>query len=184
VSDASLARLREIMREVADLNHAQAVLVWDQETYMPPGGVESRASALSTLGRRAHELFTSAEVGRVLEELEPRDLDPDSDAGALVRVTRRDYDLAVKIPADLVAEAARAASEAQPVWVRARRDSDWGAFAPHLERNIDINRRVADALGYQDRPYDALLGRVEPGMTTAQLEQLFRDLRAAIVPLV
>ena len=183
MSDA-LVRLREILQEVTDLNHAQAVLVWDQETQMPPGGVRSRASSLATLGRRAHELFTSPEVGGLLGELEDRGLDPDSDDGALVRVTRRDYDLEVKIPSELVAEAARAASEAQPVWVKARQESDWAAFAPYLDRNVDINRRIADALGYEDRPYDALLNRTEPGVTTAQLEQLFRDLRQAIVPLV
>jgi carboxypeptidase Taq len=183
VTDA-LTRLKEILREVFDLNHAIAVMTWDQETYMPPGGVTSRANSLSSLGRRAHELFTSAAVGRLLEELETQGLDPDTDDGALVRVTRRDYDLEVKIPGDLVAEIARASSEAQPVWVAARRASDWSAFAPFLDRNIDLNRRLAEALGYEDRAYDALLSRTEPGVTTAQLEQLFRDLREAIVPLV
>jgi carboxypeptidase Taq len=180
----ALPRLREIMREVSDIRHAIAVMTWDQETYMPPGGVSSRANSLSTLGRRSHELFTSPEVGRLLTELEDRALDPESDEGALVAVTRRDYDLEVKIPSELVAEVARASSEAQPVWVRARRESDWAAFAPYLDRNIDLSRRVAEALGYEDRPYDALLSRNEPGVTTAQLEQLFRDLREAIVPLV
>jgi carboxypeptidase Taq len=151
---------------------------------MPPGGVAGRASAMATLSKLAHERLVEPEVGRLLEQLEGRSLDPETDDGALVRVTRRDYDHAVKIPAQLVAEAARASSEARPIWQRARQTSDWKLFAPYLERNVDINRRIADALGYADRPYDALLDYNEPGITTRQLEALFGRLREAIVPLV
>ena len=183
MSDA-LHRLKETLHEIAILDRATAVLAWDQETYMPPGGVAGRASAMATLSRLAHERLVEPEIGRLLEELEGRSLDPETDDGALVRVTRRDYDHAVKIPAELVAEAARASSEARPVWQRARETSDWKLFAPYLERNVDINRRIADALGYADRPYDALLDYNEPGITTRQLEALFGRLREAIVPLV
>jgi carboxypeptidase Taq len=181
---APLNRFKEILHEVGDLNRATAVLLWDQETYMPRGGVAARASALAFLRRLAHERLTAPEVGRLLEKLEAEALDPESDDGALVRVTRRDYDHAVKIPAELVAEAARASSEARPFWQQARTESSWKLFAPYLDRNVEINRRIADALGYADRPYDALLDRSEPGMTTRQLEALFGRLREAIVPLV
>jgi carboxypeptidase Taq len=180
----ALDRLKAILHEVGDLNRASAVLAWDQETYMPPAGVGSRASAMAALRGLAHERFVDPQVGGLLEELEARDLDPESDDGALVLVTRRDYDHSVKIPAELVAEAARASSEARPVWQLAREDSDWKLFAPYLDRNVDINRRIADALGYAERPYDALLDRGEPGMTTRQLDALFGRLREAIVPLV
>ncbi len=180
----ALTRLKEILAEVADISRAVDVLVWDQETYMPAGGVRSRSLSLATLGHIAHDRFTSPEVGALLSQLEERNFDYDSDEGALVRVTRRDYDLEVRIPSELVAEAARAASEAQAVWRRAREDGDWAAFAPHLARNVDINRRIADALGWEVCRYDALLGRFEPGMTRAQLELLFGELREAIVPLV
>ena len=184
MSDAPLDRLREILHEIAGLDRATAVLAWDQETYMPPGGVAARASTMATLSKLAHERLIDPEVGRLLEKLEARDLDPETDEGALVRVTRRDYDQAVKIPAELVAEAARASSEARPVWQKARETSDWKLFAPYLDRNVDINRRIADALGYDERPYDALLDRLEPGITTRQLEALFGRLREVIVPLV
>jgi carboxypeptidase Taq len=49
---------------------------------------------------------------------------------------------------------------------------------------VELNRRIADALGYKDRPYDALIDRYEPGMTTDELETIFADLKKAIVPLV
>src|SRR5207248_3542902 len=108
----------------------------------------------------------------------------DSDEASIVRVTRRDYDQARKLPPDLVAEIARAGSVARPVWEKARRDEDFSLFAPYLAKNVELNRRIADALGYRDRPYDALIDRSEPGMSTMQLTAIFAELKEAIVPLV
>jgi carboxypeptidase Taq len=181
-----LQELKEILGEVSDLSRAANVLLWDQETYMPRGGVATRADQLSTLRRVAHIRFTSDEVGGLLDELdgEMSALPFDSDEASLVRVTRRDYDHARKLPVELVADIARAGSTAQPVWQKARLESDFKQFAPYLEKNVELNRRVADALGYARRPYDALLDRTEPGLTTDQLEGIFADLKKAIVPLV
>ncbi|TMF69854.1 MAG: carboxypeptidase M32, partial [Chloroflexi bacterium] len=181
-----LQQLKELLAEVTDLSRAAALLEWDQETYMPPGGVQSRAEQLSTLLRLSHVRFTSDEVGRLIGELEDElgGRPFDSDEASLVRVTRRDYDQARKLPPDLVAEVARAGSVARPVWEKARHDENFGLFAPYLEKNVELNRRIADAIGYEDRPYDALLDRSEPGMTTAQLEAIFAELKKAIVPLI
>jgi carboxypeptidase Taq len=181
-----LQRLKDILGEVADLNRAAAVLAWDQETYMPPGGIANRADQLTTLRRLAHIGFTTEEVGGLLEELDGEfgGLPFDSDDASLVRVTRRDYEQARKLPADLVAEIAHAGSTARPVWQKARQDADFQLFAPYLEKNVELNRRVADALGYAERPYDALLDRTEPGLTADQLESIFAELKKAIVPLV
>jgi carboxypeptidase Taq len=185
-TNGKLQGLKDILAGVSDLSRAAAVLEWDQETYMPPGGVQSRAEQLSTLQRLAHVQFTSDEVGRLLSELEDElgGRPFDSDEASLLRVTRRDYDQARKLPPDLVAEAAHAGSVARPVWEKARHDEDFGLFAPYLEKNVELNRRIADALGYEDRPYDALLDRNEPGMKTADLEAIFAELKRAIVPLV
>lgn len=181
-----LQQLRDILAEVTDISRAAALLEWDQETNMPPGGVAARADQISTLQRLAHVRFTSDEVGRLLNELqnEAAKMDFDSDEASLVRVTRRDYDDAVKLPPDLVAEVARAGSISQPAWQKARKDDNFSLFAPYLEKNVELNRRIADALGYEDRPYDALLNRSEPGMKTSELEAIFAELKEAVVPLI
>jgi len=182
----SLERLKTILAEVTDLSRAAALLDWDQETYMPPGGVKARSEQMSTLRRLSHVRFTSDDVGRLLTELEDETSGRpfDSNEASLVRVTRRDYDKDRKVPPELVSEIARAGSEAQPVWRKARRDANFKLFAPVLEKNVELNRRLADALGYADRPYDALLDRYEPGLTTDELESIFAELKRAIVPLV
>ena len=183
---SKLQKLKDVLGEVEDLNRAAGVLAWDQETYMPPGGVAGRAAQLSTLSRLAHVRFTSDEVGRLLDDVdgEVAGLPFDSDEASLARVTRRDYGQDRKLPPDLIAEIASASSTARPVWQKARKDSDFKSFAPYLEKNVELGRRVADALGYKDRPYDALIDRTEPGLTTDQLETMFAELKKAIVPLV
>lgn len=185
-TDGKLAELKRILAEVTDLSRAAALLEWDQETYMPPGGVKSRAEQFSTLLRLSHERFTSDAVGSLLDTLEGEFAkEPfDSDVASLIRVTRRDYEQERKLPAELVEEVARAGTVAQPVWRKARQDGNFAAFAPYLERNVDLNRQIADALGYEERPYDALINRSEPGMKTSDLDAIFAELKRAIVPLV
>jgi carboxypeptidase Taq len=184
--NGALRELKDILAEITDLSRAAALLEWDQETYMPPGGIGARAEQLSTLLRIAHVRLASTEVGRLLEKLESdlKDEPFDSDEASLIRVTRRDYDEAKKIPAELVSEIAHAGTVARPAWEKARKEEKFEIFAPFMEKTVELNRKVADALGYEDRPYDALINRTEPGMTTAQLETIFAELKRAIVPLV
>ena len=98
----ALERLKEGLAEVTDLGKISRLLSWDQQTMMPPAGTWHRADQLATLQRHIHELFTDPVVGALLEELEPLEasLEPDSDDAALIRVTRRDYEKAVNVPAE------------------------------------------------------------------------------------
>ncbi len=183
---SALARLRQVLGEIVDLQRAAELLQWDQETCMPPGGVEDRAAQLATLQRLAHQRFVSAEVSRLLEraEAEVEGLPYDSDESSLVRVTRRDLELAARVPSDLVAARADAAARAAAVWREARAASDWSRFVPAMEVSVELSRRLAEAVGYEERPYDALIRMSEPGLTTARVESLFAELKAFLVPLV
>src|SRR5438105_4114111 len=131
-----MERLREVLAEVFDLQHAAALLGWDQDTYMPAGGVRNRANQVGTLRRVAHERFTTDEVGELLEraEADTAGMEEGANERSLVRITRREYDKARRLPPELIAEMASSASEARPAWVRSRRESDWERFAPHLAR--------------------------------------------------
>src|SRR5262249_59331435 len=63
----SLEALQARLREVDDINSAAGLLRWDQTTYMPAGGAAARGRQLATLSRIAHETFTAAETGRLLD---------------------------------------------------------------------------------------------------------------------
>jgi len=69
-------------------------------------------------------------------------------------------------------------------WHKAKEAKDYSIFAPHLKRITELGRETAAAYGYKDRPYDAFIDLFEPGMNTAQIERMFADLKAFIVPLV
>src|SRR5688572_18355951 len=101
--DQGLAALKARLADVHNLGMAGAVLDWDQQTYMPPGGVGARAEAKATVGKLAHRLFTDAETGRLLDRAaaETAGMPEESDEAAFVRVARRDYDRATRIPSDL-----------------------------------------------------------------------------------
>lgn len=179
----ALDALKSRLADVIHLGHAAAVLDWDQQTYMPRGAVEARAEQKATLSKLAHELLTAGETGRLLERAEAEGAAPESREWALLRVVRRDYDQATKLPTELVTEVTRTTSIAQEEWAKARAANDFPAFAPWLERIIDLERRVAQALGFRDRMYDALLDQYEPGATAAQIDQVFAGLKAELIPL-
>ena len=181
-----MERLRALCADISDLGHATALLSWDQETYMPPAGAEARGRQMGTLGRLAHEMGTSAEMGRLLDELRPAvaSLDPDSFDARLVARAARDYEKAVCVPAALVVEAARVSSLAIPAWVQARAESRFEIFRPHLEKTLDIARWFASCFPSAAHPYDALVDPYEEGMTTATLRSLFAPLRERQVALI
>jgi carboxypeptidase Taq len=181
-----LISLNTQMADVADLRHAADLIEWDERVYMPAGGAETHGEMSATLRRMAHERFTSPEVGECLQALRAAgaDLDPDSPEARLVAVTARDYEKATNVPAAFVAEHARVVSAAQNAWVDARANSDFAAFRPHLERIIELKRQYVSFFPPAAHPYDVLLDEFEPGMTTADIEQVFGTLRPAQVELI
>jgi len=181
-----LEALKTRLADVQNLGLAGAVLDWDQQTYMPPGGVIARANQKATLSKLGHELFTDDRTQSLLAaaEAECRGLPEDNDDAALLRVTRRDLDKATRLPVALVEEKSRVTSLAQEEWAKARATNDFPAFAPWLERIVELERRVAEALGYKERLYDALVDLYEPGMTSRKLDEVFSELKRETVPLV
>jgi len=153
---------------------------------MPPGGTGHRSEHLALVERLAHEKLTDPEIGRLLEELEPREasLDPDSWEAATIRVARRDYLKAVQVPSELRGEMARAASESAPVWIEAKATSNFELFLPVLERNLELRHRYVDCFGAQDEPYDVLLDDFEPEMKTAEVKRIFDEIKPELVQLI
>ena len=182
----ALSELKDLMGEVRDLHAANAVLSWDEQTYMPPGGGPGRAMVLSTLSRLAHERFTGDRVGELLSVLEPQTTgtDPDSDEACLVRVTRHVYEKDRKVPSQWVAEFSRVTSLAQRDWQKARATGDFSLFRPHLERIVELRRQYAEFFAPYDSVYDPLLDDFEPGMKTATVRAIFEALRPPQVELV
>ena len=138
-----LTSLRRHMAELSDLSSIGGLLFWDQQTMMPPGGAVARADAAGTLARVIHARETSAELGALLDALEPwaAEQDPDSDDARLIWWVRRDYEKAVRVPEDLAAEITRAKALGQHAWLEARAVNDFGPFRDALAHQIELRHR-------------------------------------------
>ncbi len=178
--------LKKRMADVVNLVRVGSILDWDLQVSMPPGGATERANQIATLEKIRHETFVADETAQLLEaaEKEVDDLPDDADEKAMVKVNRRDYEQATRLPTAFVEEFARTTSLAHDVWVKARENDDFEAFRPSLEKIVDLCRRRAEYLGYQEHLYDALLDSFEPEATTAQVEKIFAGLREELVPFV
>ena len=178
--------LRRRLGEIHDLEKAAGLLSWDEETKMPPGGAEARAEARATLNRIAHELQVGPELGGLLEELRTFEEahDFESFEASLVRVARRDYAKASRVPPDLRAELTRAGSLGYRAWLHARDQEDYAIMLPHLEHTLELRREYVRCFDVHGDPYDILLDDYEPGMKTAEVEAVFDQLKAALVPML
>jgi carboxypeptidase Taq len=174
------------LQDYWSLGKIEAILEWDMQTQMPEGGSNARARHIELLAKLSHQHFTSAETGRLLDAAagETQNADPTSDEFNLVRVARRDYDKARKVPTELVMEMSRITTLAHSIWAKARTDNDFKSFAPTLEKIIELKTRIAECLGYTDHIYDAMLDEYEPGLKTADVASMFETLREDLVPLV
>jgi carboxypeptidase Taq len=181
-----LQELRTRLMEVEDLHSAASVLGWDQQTYMPPGGAPARARQSAILQRLAHEKLTDPAVGKLLEGLQTyeRDLPYDSDEASLIRVARRDFERAVKVPPSLVAELNRHTTESFQVWTEARPANNFAAVQPYLEKTLDLSRQVADCFPGYEHIADPLIDYADYGLKASTLRALFADLREHLVPIV
>ncbi len=186
MSPTAFNELCSLTREVALVESVEAALGWDERTYMPAAAGEYRAEQMTFLTGLAHKQRTSQRLGDLLGVLSTSDLTKDvhSDAAATIREMKRQYDKRVKLPQALVEELTRASVLGQQAWVNARRDNDFAAFAPHVEKLFHLKRQQAECLGYEDNAYDALLDDFEPDAKTADVAKVLSDLRSELVPLV
>lgn len=173
--DGAWQKLEERLGELEDLGHAIRLAHWDQEVGMPPKGGAARARALATLQAMAHARLAEPEVGVLLDDLEGDD-SLDRAQRASVRILRRDYDKATKVPPRLVRELAELEATAYQVWTKARPDDDFRLLEPHLTRVVELKKEQADAVGWDAERYDALLDDYEPGMPASEVERLFAEL--------
>jgi carboxypeptidase Taq len=184
--EEKLQELRTHLMEVEDLYSAASVLGWDQQCYMPPGGAPARARQSAMLQRLAHERLTDPALGKLLEDLQAYEgsLPYDSDEASLIRVARRDFERAVKVPPSLVAELNGHTTESYQVWTEARPADDFAAVRPYLEKTLDLSRQVADCFPGYEHIADPLIDYADYGLKASTLRTLFADLRERLVPIV
>jgi carboxypeptidase Taq len=183
---AAYEELRNRLAEISDLSTTAQLLFWDQQTKMPTAAAASRAEQTATIGRLAHQMFVTDDIGRLLDDLRgyEESLPAESDEASLIRVTRHDWEKARRVPPELTAELRRSGSLALRAWAEARPASDYDALKPHLVRNLDLRRRYVDCFEPAGEPYDVLLDDFERGMKTAEVREVFDRLKVGLIDLL
>lgn len=167
-----------------------SLLHWDQETYMPPGGIAPRSEQVAQMSELIHNEKTSKRFRTLLEKLihirtgriKGKHLTVLQKAA--VREWQRDFLRQDKLPTSFVKEFSQVTAEAGPVWAIARRDNNFQLFAPFLEKIVRMNREKANFFGFEEHPYDALLESYEPCMNSNRVGKIFESLKKELVSLI
>ena len=170
------AQLEQEWKRLHALRGALALLRWDAAVMMPRGSADIRGEQLAALETEYHSMLTAPRVSRLLERAQANASALDEWQLANLREMRRERDHAIATPASLIARLAKATSRAESKWLEARTQGKFELLAPHLEEVLHLVRDKAALLGQATSlaPYDALLDEFSPGLTTAEVDALFK----------
>jgi carboxypeptidase Taq len=178
--------LKKRMADIGNIHRASAVLGWDMRTYMPSGGANGRADQLALLSKLAHQMFIDDLTGNLLEkaEAEMAGAEDESEEACLLRNLRRDFDRDVKIPSDMAEEMSHHTALAEDAWVQARATNNFQQFAPYLEKTLELVKKMAAFLGFEDDPYRPLVDIYEPGITPEEIDTIFEGFKTPLTELL
>lgn len=184
MNNEAYERLNAKLKRVHILGSVSGLLGWDELVNLPQDSVDQRQEQSAAIAEIAHEAATDADIGALLDTLESQADSMNQEQAIVVRLARKEYDRATKVPAEYVSRKARLDSESYHAWVEAKRDSNFSAFAPFLGRQLDCAKEYAGYLGKADNAYDCCIDRFDPGMDTASIAELFDELKAELTPIV
>jgi len=171
------------MQKIADVKYASAVLQWDQETYLPPKGNDFRGRQLATLSEIAHEQFTTAAMGALLNELSSKE-NLSASQKKNVALSLDDYTRNKKLSSQFVRELSESVTTAYHAWAKARSENSFATFQQPLHHLIQLKKQEADLLGYEAHPYNALMNEYDKGLTVATVDNIFTNLKPQLVTLL
>ncbi|MGZ9234549.1 MAG: carboxypeptidase M32 [Anaerolineales bacterium] len=185
-AEQKLQELKTRLFEITDLTLINALLEWDQTTYMPAGGAEARGRQFAMLARMAQEKFVDKEIGNLLDDLRSYEesLPYESDEAGLIRVTRREYERAIKIPPKFISELNEHRIKSYQAWAEARPANDFSQVRDNLEKTLELSRQMADFFPGYEHIADPLIDFADYGMKASSIRALFAELRENLVPIV
>lgn len=182
----SYANLMDLTGRVNDFLNAGSILSWDARVMMPKAGSATRGKQEATLAVAAQQLLVSDAMKHALDgaEAEMSDKPEHSPEARMIAQVRQAIAYHERIPAEMLSRKAELGAVGHDIWAEARQKADFSIFKPALEPIVDLNREMAEVIGYDNHPYDALMFRFEPGISITELNGLFAHLRKGLLPLI
>ncbi len=175
-----------ISNQLRNIERSLSLLAWDERTYMPEGALPGRSEMNAGLAKIHHNILTSREMKKCLDKLNKPSIYEDLDdlrKASVKEITRR-FEKKNNIPDEIVEKIAKAASQGQAAWTKARARSDFAMFIPYLEKNLELKKKAAEYMGYKNEPYDALLDEYEPELTAKGVKKVFDPMKKGLSDLV
>lgn len=181
--DVKMQEFKEYISRLEYLRSTIAVLSWDASVNMPKKSVPYRGEVLGYLSGEEYKLETSDKMKEFIDYFSAAG-ELDDVSKAMLRTVKKQYDMYKKVPEEKYTEYNMLISNAQSVWEDAKNKSDYSMFKPYLKKIIEYNKEFADCLSSSENKYDTLLDIYEPGITVEKLDEVFGELRDAIVELL
>ncbi len=176
--DDAYRNLLNWSKEIYLLDGIIGLLEWDQRCFIPDKGHDGRSEQIAYITKIKHEMLRNPKVAEWLAIVSLYDNDPDIEAN--VREWKRWYDRASKVPVDLAESIAKLTSQAETVWAKAKKDNDWESFKPYLSEIFHLKKEEAEAVGYENSPYDALFDNFEPNATVSEFLPFVEELKGKL----
>ena len=179
-------QLEEEFHRLHVFRGAASLLRWDQAVMMPRGSIDVRGEQLAALETECHAILSSPKVSRLIERAQANAQGLEDWQLANLKEMRRQRDHAIATPGTLVARLAHASALAEAACVEARRTNRFADLCPHLEEVVGLVRDKAALLGQHLSlaPYDALLDEFSPGLTTTEIDNLYKALGRRLPSLI
>jgi carboxypeptidase Taq len=186
MSASTYKQLEQEFRRLHAFRGALSLLRWDAAVMMPRGSADVRGDQLAALETEHHALLTAPRITRLLDRAQANTQGLEDWQIANLREMRRQRDHAIATPASLVSRLAKAASKAEAQWLEARRQGKFELFAPYLEEVVHLVRDKSALVGQALNlaPYDALVDEFSPGISTADIDSMFKALSRRLPGLI
>ncbi|NHK31771.1 MAG: carboxypeptidase M32 [Asgard group archaeon] len=173
-------------KEYVILNNVIMTLYWDMDTYMPKKGLTQRSEELAKISGLIHDRITDPKIGELLKTIKEQD-DYEKFSPVEKRnifLIQREYDRNTKIPKELVEAISKQSAIGNAVWKKAKADSNYELFKPELIKIFKLIKKAASFMDPTKDPYDVLLDLNEPGYNSEIIDNLFKELRDGLKPLI
>jgi carboxypeptidase Taq len=172
---------------ITQLQRVKSILSYDQLVFMPKNASADRGAQMSALAALLHEKTTDPSLKDALQLARNEMIDSkDTDALRLLEIEQKKLEENERLSTDLVAKVASLESSAYTAWVTAKSNNDFASFSPILKECFDTAMEVSAAKRGDSNIslYTKMLDDFETGMSQDRIDEIFGEIRSAIVPLI
>lgn len=182
--DEKLTEFKELIKKIEYIKYTlNSLIYWDKITYMPKEAIGYRSQVMSFLADEQYKLFTCDAFRSYVEYF---DGNPKNDCvtEAMIKRIKRNFLYVSKIPEKEYSAYIELIAVSEQIWAEAQEKSDFQMFLPQFEKIFDCFRKFAEYWGYEDDPYDALMGYYEEGMTVGKIDPIVQEVKTFLIDFI